>query len=94
MDKGLWWKASLRGKQGIAPANYIEVVSESVVRRNWKDSVQDSDEWESSEDEGEAGLGQGEGAIVYYYNDAPRSVTVSMGLISNPNYIALYRTIQ
>ncbi len=93
MDRGLWWKATLRGKLGLAPANYIEVVKESVVRRNWKDIVQDSDEWESSEDEGEC-AGRGEGTIVYYYNDAPRSVTVAMELINRPNYISLYRTIQ
>lgn len=93
VDRGLWWKAKLRGKSGLAPANYVEVVNECTIRRNWKDSVQDSDEWESSEDE-EEGAGRGEGTIVYYYNDAPRSVTVPMELVNRPSYIALYRAIQ
>ena len=92
VDKGLWWRATFRGKSGLAPANYIEVVSKSVVRRNWKDSVQDSDEWDSSEDELE--VEEGNAAIIYYYNDAPRSVSVTRDIIKNPNYIALYRAIQ
>ena len=94
VDKGLWWRVTFRGKTGLAPANYIETVSASVVHRDWRDSVHDSDEWESSEDELEPEGGGGEGAVVYYYNDAPRTVTVAMEIISNPKYIVLCRAIQ
>lgn len=91
VDGGLWWRASLKGQSGLAPANYIEVIKKPVLQ-NWRDHVQESDEWDSSEEEGEGNRSQG--SITYYYNGAARSVEVPVELVSHPNYISLYRAIQ
>lgn len=90
VDKGAWWRATCRGREGLVPANYVEVVRKPVVL-DWRDQVQDSDEWESSEDEMDGREG---GCIVYYYNEAARSVDVSDDIINRPNYISVYRAIQ
>ena len=82
-----------RGKTGLAPANYLEVVGRLSVVQDWRDQVQDSDEWDSSEDEMD-GRGREGGCIMYYYNEAPRSVEVSDDVISRPNYVSVYRAIQ
>ena len=91
VDGGAWWKAGFRGRTGLAPGNYVEVLKKPVVQ-NLQDRLQESDEWDSSEDE--EGPGAMMGTITYYYNKAPRSVEVAMELINRPNYTSLYRAIQ
>jgi hypothetical protein len=90
VDEGAWWRAVCRGKTGLVPANYVEVVGKPVVQ-NWRDQVHESDEWESSEDEIDERVG---GCIVYFYNEAARSVEVADDVISRPNYISIYRAVQ
>lgn len=90
VDGGQWWRATCKGKTGLAPANYIEVTQKSVLQ-DLKDRVQESDEWDSSEDELDGG---GATTITYYYNKAPRSVEISQEMVKNPHYIFLYRAIQ
>ena len=55
--------------------------------------MQDSDEWDSSDEEDGGGAPRA-GSIVYYYNQAARSVEVPLELINKPNYVSLYRAIQ
>lgn len=87
VDEGLWWKASLGGTSGLAPANYIEVLARPVVH-NFKDRVQESDEWDSSDE------GGSKGTVTCYFNGAPRSVEVDNEVIVRPTFIALYRAIR
>lgn len=91
VDAGAWWKAGFRGRTGLAPGNYVEVLKKPVVQ-NMRDRLQESDEWDSSEDE--EGPGAMKGSIFYYYNKAPRSVEVATELIDRPNYTSLYRAVQ
>lgn len=90
VDGGSWWRATYKGQTGLAPANYIELIKKPVVQ-NFRDRVQESDEWDSSDEEGGA---SSNGSITYYFNGAARSVEVPVGIISKPNYISLYRAIQ
>ena len=91
VDSGLWWKATLKGKSGLVPANYIEVIGKGVVQ-DFKDRVQESDEWDSSDEDDRKGSGVG--TITYYYNGAARTVEVDQQLVSKPTFIGLYRAIQ
>lgn len=91
VDGGSWWKATCKGQSGLAPSNYVELITKPVVQ-NYRDRVQDSDEWDSSDEE-EGGV-SGSGSITYYYNEAARSVDVPMEVIRKPNYISVYRAIQ
>ncbi len=90
-DGGAWWKASFRGNKGLAPGNYVEVINKPVMR-DIRDSVNDSDEWDSSDGEGE--VESGSGYITYYYNDAARTMEVAAALIATPTYVQLHRAIQ
>lgn len=93
-DGGAWWKASFRGKKGLAPGNYVEVINKPVMR-DIRDSVNDSDEWDSSDGEGmDGGAESGAGIITYYYNDAARTLEVAVSLIATPTYVQLHRAIQ
>ena len=89
VDDGMWWHATLEGKSGLAPANYIEVIKNPVVM-NFRDQVGDSDEWDSSDD---TGCGS-RGTITYYYNGAAHTVEVDQQLVTTPTFIALHRAIQ
>jgi len=93
-EGGIWWKASLKGKKGMAPGNYIQVLSRPVVR-DMKDSVADSDEWDSSDGEGMEGAARADSTLLtYYYNDAARTIEVDRTLVTTPTYVQLYRVIQ
>ena len=93
-DGGVWWKASLRGEKGLAPGNYIQVLSRPVVR-DIRDSVADSDEWDSSDGEGVEGEARTDSAfLTYYYNNAARTMEVDGTLVTTPTYVQLYRALQ
>ena len=85
--EGDWWEGQYKGKIGLVPGNYIDII-QMPVRVDVKDQINSSDEWDSSDGE------EDKGKLTYYFNDAPRTMDVELNVVRNPNVNSLLRVIQ
>lgn len=84
---GDWWEGQYKGKSGLVPGNYIDII-QMPVRVDLKDQINSSDEWDSSENEDD------KGKLTYYFNQAPRTMDIELNVVRNPNRLSLLRAIQ
>lgn len=85
--EGNWWEGQYKGKTGLVPGNYIDII-QMPVRVDLRDQINSSDEWDSSDGDEE------QGKLTYYFNDAPRTMDVELNVVRNPTKISLLRAVQ
>lgn len=85
--EGDWWEGQYKGKTGLVPGNYINII-QMPVRVDLKDQVNSSDEWDSSDGE------EDKGKLTYYFNDAPRTIDVELTAVRSPSVAGLLKAIQ
>lgn len=85
--EGNWWEGQYKGKTGLVPGNYIDII-QMPVRLDMRDQINSSDEWDSSDGDEERGK------LTYYFNDVPRTMDVELNVVRNPTKASLLRAIQ
>ena len=86
--EGNWWEGQYKGKTGLVPGNYIDII-QMPVRVDLRDQINSSDEWDSSD-----GNEEKRGKLTYYFNDAPRTMDVELHLVRKPTKVSLLKAIQ